>query len=63
GGGLRLRRGAGTWRGDRRAARGRCFPAALATVVALLEHAGSETVRHSLCNLRYGIASEALGLH
>ncbi|MFM7751602.1 MAG: Ppx/GppA phosphatase family protein [Opitutaceae bacterium] len=45
------------------AARADVFPAALATVVALLEHAGSETVRHSLCNLRYGIAAEALGLH
>ncbi|MFM9030068.1 MAG: Ppx/GppA phosphatase family protein, partial [Opitutaceae bacterium] len=45
------------------AARADVFPAALATVVALLEHAGSETVRHSLCNLRYGIAAEALGIH
>jgi exopolyphosphatase/guanosine-5'-triphosphate,3'-diphosphate pyrophosphatase len=45
------------------AARADVFPAALATVVALLEHAGSEKVHHSLCNLRYGIAAEALGLH
>ena len=44
------------------AARADVFPAALATVVALLEHAGADAVHHSLCNLRYGIAAEALGL-
>jgi len=43
-------------------ARADVFPAALATVMALLGHAGSGAVRHSLCNLRYGIAAEALGL-
>jgi len=44
------------------AARADVFPAALATVVALLEHAGAGAVRHSLCNLRHGLAAEALGL-
>jgi len=44
------------------AARADVFPAALATVVALLEHAGAGAVRHSLCNLRHGLAAETLGL-
>jgi len=33
------------------AARADVFPAALATIVALLEHAGADAVHHSLCNL------------
>lgn len=44
------------------AARADVFPVALATIVALLEHAGASAVRHSLCNLRHGLAAQALGL-
>ena len=42
------------------AARADVFPAALATIVVLLEHAGANAVHHSVCNLRYGLAAEAL---
>ena len=44
------------------ATRADVFPAALATVVALLEHADADAVHHSVCNLRYGLAAEALGI-
>ena len=37
------------------------MPAALACIIALLQHVGVEVVRNSLRNLRYGIASELLG--
>lgn len=36
------------------------FPAALATVIALAEIGGFAAYRHSLYNLRYGLAAEAL---
>lgn len=38
------------------------FPAALATLVAVAEAGGFDAFRHSLYNLRYGLAAEALGL-
>lgn len=44
------------------AARADVFPAALATVVAVLEYAGAVSFRHSLRNLRHGVAAEALGV-
>lgn len=44
------------------AARADVFPVALATVVALLEHAGAAAFRHSVRNLRHGLAAEALGV-
>jgi exopolyphosphatase / guanosine-5'-triphosphate,3'-diphosphate pyrophosphatase len=43
------------------AARADVFPVALATVVAVAEMGGFARFRHSLHNLRYGVAAELLG--
>lgn len=43
-------------------ARADVFPAALTTVIALAEHGGFGGFTNSLCNLRYGLAAEALGV-
>lgn len=45
------------------AARADVFPAALATVIAVLEHAGAGAFRHSGRNLRHGLAAAALGIN
>ena len=42
-------------------ARADVFPAALSTLVALAELGGFDAYHHSLYNLRWGVASEALG--
>ncbi|HVW20709.1 MAG TPA: phosphatase [Opitutaceae bacterium] len=43
-------------------ARADVFPAALATLIAVAELGGFAAYRHSLYNLRWGLAAEALGL-
>lgn len=43
-------------------ARADVFPAALATLDTVAETAGISAFHHSLCNLRYGLAAQALGL-
>ncbi len=43
------------------AARADVFPAALVTMLAVADYAHVDRFHHSLCNLRWGIAAEALG--
>ncbi|MSU50330.1 MAG: phosphatase [Opitutus sp.] len=42
-------------------ARADVFPVALATLIAVAELGGFTSFRHSICNLRYGLADETLG--
>jgi exopolyphosphatase/guanosine-5'-triphosphate,3'-diphosphate pyrophosphatase len=43
------------------AARADVFPAALITLIEIADLAGADSLRHSLYNLRFGVAAEALG--